>query len=213
MGLAILKSIFTGLPVQNKTFPKPEGRFSPFLLGWQLSGSFPPLRSLSVTTSRTTCTHSLLHNSFTIQPTHPFRIPSFTVPPSLFPQLPLPKMVPDISSISVPRAFYPRVPHRTRGPSRLRPPIQTPTECSHKGPTRPVSRDRDATLREKREIQTLDHVGGTHVCTLSPILQGWKPEPPFVHTRKQAAMPELILVPPQFVDLPPPPPTFALPDR
>lgn len=119
--------------------------------------------SLSVATLRTTCTHSLLHSSYDpADPAlpHPFIYRS----PSPLPPIPFPRWsrispaspCPGLSILSRRTAYG--VTHK------LRLPLQTPTECCYKGPTRPVSETVDATLREKREMQTLDHVGGTHVC-------------------------------------------------
>lgn len=202
MGLAILKSFFTGLPVQIR-HPRTQ------------SGGFPPSSSAVVVRKPSPFAESigdhlsgdlytLTSSQFLHHPTHP------TLPHPLLHRSPFP---PTPLSPDDPRD--PRYPPRS-GSSALGQGTAHGVLHDYVLPQRPNPssfRDRDATLREKREIPTLGDVGGTHVRTLSPILQGWKPEPLFVHTRKQAAMPELVFVPPQFVDLPPPPSTFALPDR
>lgn len=117
--------------------------------------------SLSVATLRTTCTHSLLYSSYDpADPALPHPL-IYRSPPS---PNSLPQMVPEISSISVPRAFYPWSPHRIRGHSQTTSPPSNPHRVLPQRPNPSSFRDRDATLREKREMQTLDHVGGTHVC-------------------------------------------------
>lgn len=195
--------MFTGLAVQI-SHPRRRRRGSPLPRRPAVVRKRPLFMSLSVATLRTTCTHSLLHSSY--DPADPaLPHPLIYRSPSPLPPIPFPRWsrkspaspCPGLSILSRRTAYG--VTHK------LRLPLQTPTECCHKGPTRPVSETETQHCARKERCRHLIMLEERMYATLSSFLQGWKTQLPFVQYT------QLVIVPPQSVDLPPPPPTFALP--